>query len=342
MKNSQLISVILPVFNQEKYIGEAIESILNQSYQEFELVIVNDHSTDRTSEIIKNYQDSRIRTFTTKKNLKLATLLNTYITKCKGKYIARMDADDLSMPNRLETQLSFLENNPEVDLVGGYTELFGHKAGKIWKYPLEHESIKTQLLFSNPISHPVAMFRKSSWIKKNIAYDAHFFRYQDYKLWTEAIDLLIFANIPEVLIKHRVYKDQLDDYYSSVEKNNLRLQIWKSILEKKLNIKPTSKQLKIHSHLADLSIPTSDYSIDDYYDWISRLQSANQKTKYYNQKELEQTLETFWYLSGFSTQLSLPQLFKFLRTPLSRSVSNYKKYKLVRYKLSENLVSLFE
>ena len=113
-----LISIILPAYNAEKYLKEAIDSILAQTYTNFELIVINDGSTDKTEEIILSYQDSRIRYIKNEKNLKLIRTLNKGIGLAKGKYIARMDADDISLPHRLKEEVEFMEAHPNIGEIG--------------------------------------------------------------------------------------------------------------------------------------------------------------------------------------------------------------------------------
>jgi glycosyltransferase involved in cell wall biosynthesis len=154
-----LVSVILPVYNAETYIAEAIESILTQSYKNLELILINDGSTDRSLDIMQSYADIRIQIIS-RENRGLVASLNEGIMKAKGKYIARMDADDISLPKRFEEQVAFLEMHPEVGLCGTAVMMFGNKIkGKIWRLPQSDNRIKSELLFSSALAHPTLMMR---------------------------------------------------------------------------------------------------------------------------------------------------------------------------------------
>jgi glycosyltransferase involved in cell wall biosynthesis len=155
------VSVILPAFNAEETIGRAVESILGQSFSGFELIALNDGSTDRTGEILDSYRDSRL-VVVHKPKEGLARTLNRGIGLAKGEYIARMDADDESFPKRLEEQVCFLDRNPEIVLVGTAVQIVTSEDHRIRRFPRRHDEIVRHILKFNPISHPTVMIRK--WV----------------------------------------------------------------------------------------------------------------------------------------------------------------------------------
>ena len=212
------ISVVMSAYNAEKFIKEAIDSILSQTFPDFEFIIINDTSTDSTGSIIESYRDPRILLINNEKNMGLTKSLNIGLNKARGTYIVRMDADDISFPQRFQKQFDFMEQNPDVDVCGSWYEFFGGKTG-IVKHPLSSEKIKATLFFYNCIAHPTVMIRKESFEKYNIRYDEEFFYAQDYELWCREIDRLNFANIPEVLLKYRVTDKQTstDNLYEQIQ-----------------------------------------------------------------------------------------------------------------------------
>lgn len=155
------ISVILPAYNAEKYLHEAIDSILNQTYKNFELIILNDGSTDKTEEIILSYVDPRIRYIKNEENLKLIKTLNKGIVLARGKYIARMDADDISLPDRLEKEFDFMEKHPDISACSSKVyHLRGDKIKKGYFYPcVTPEGCAFCSIFRTPLSHPASFFK---------------------------------------------------------------------------------------------------------------------------------------------------------------------------------------
>ncbi len=152
MKNP-VLNVLMPVYNAEKFLPESIESILNQTFTDFEFIILDDGSTDNSFAIIKEYQskDSRIRVLQNKKNKKLPTSRNILFQETKADYIVWMDADDISMPNRLQVEYDFLQKNPDIDIIGSVI-------GENWRPKTDHK-IKSYLLMGNPLPMPSTMIR---------------------------------------------------------------------------------------------------------------------------------------------------------------------------------------
>ena len=159
----------MPAFNAQEYITHAINSILCQTFKQFELIIIDDKSSDNTWKIIKSFtkKDKRIIAIRNKENVKLSKTLNIGIKEAKGTYIARMDADDWSYPDRLEKQLVFMENNPEIGIVGGTMEIVNVKGETISfrKYPLDDQKIRHKIFLYSQFCHPLIMIRKSILMK---------------------------------------------------------------------------------------------------------------------------------------------------------------------------------
>lgn len=205
MSNSPTISVILPVYNAEKYVCESIDSILNQTFKDFELIILNDGSTDRSAEIINQYLslDSRIKIIHNKENIGLIATLNKGIDLAKGKFIARMDADDVSLPMRFQKQIEFLNQNNSIDIIGTSYEKFGND-NKTIHLTTNPKQIEIELLFHNPICHPSVMLRTKSIIEANLKFESDFIHNEDWAFWLAALSKgLKIANIPDVLLKYR-------------------------------------------------------------------------------------------------------------------------------------------
>lgn len=203
--NKPLVTVLMSVYNGQKFLSEAIESILNQTFKDFEFLIINDGSTDSSRGIILSYNDSRIKLIENQANIGLTRSLNKGIDLAQGKYIARMDADDISLPERLEKQVRFMELNEDVAVCGSCAEIINETKAKIgeFKNPESSDDIKISLFFLNPIVHPTAVMRKNRVVEVG-KYDPCFMRAQDYALW---IKLFLkgyeFYNLQDKLIIYR-------------------------------------------------------------------------------------------------------------------------------------------
>jgi glycosyltransferase involved in cell wall biosynthesis len=211
-----LVSVILPVYNSEKYIFEAIQSILEQTYTNFELLILDDGSTDNTLSIIENFKDERVILFKSEKNFGIVHQLNKGIDNSKGEFIARMDADDISFHERFEKQIDFLINNPNIDVLGTYAEKFGDEIGLLeYKYN-KPKQISFLMNFYCYMLHPTVMMRKT--IFNSCRYSKEYPLAEDFALWCQVDNSKNLHIIEEVLLKYRIHNEQTNQ-------NSIRRQI---------------------------------------------------------------------------------------------------------------------
>ncbi len=202
-----IVSVLLPMYNASLFIQDAVESILVQTFPYFELVIIDDASTDNSLAIVKNIEDERIVIIKKQKNTGYTDSLNYGLTIAKGKFIARMDADDISMPERLEIQVNFLNKNPDIILCGSWFRILN--SNETVKHPITHAEISIALLDYCAIGHPTVMFRKEEFIKNNLYYDKNMEPAEDHDLWVRAIRIGKLQNIPNVLLKYRLHNNQV-------------------------------------------------------------------------------------------------------------------------------------
>lgn len=205
------ISVIMSVYNGEKFLKESVLSILNQTYADFEFIIINDGSTDLSLEILRGFEekDKRIRLIS-RENKGLTPSLNEGIKLAQGEYIARMDSDDISMPERFEKQITFLEKNKDIALCGTWAINIDENGNEIGEYktPITNKEIKKNILFHNPFIHPSVMIRKE--IVNNIGLYNEKIKYaQDYEYWLRMIKKNKVANLDDFLIKYRIAKKSM-------------------------------------------------------------------------------------------------------------------------------------
>lgn len=213
------ISVILPVFNAEKTIAESIESILNQTYKDFELIIINDGSSDKSESIILSFQDERINYFINEKNKGLIFTLNRGIDLANGEYIARMDADDIAYLTRFEKQIKVMEENSDLIVCGTQINSFGEKKNNKFKFVAKENSkeIKLRLVLESALAHPTVFIRRSILIDNNIRYNKDYLHTEDYKLWTDLSTYGNFYNIQEPLLNYRVSETQVSKKWHTIQ-----------------------------------------------------------------------------------------------------------------------------
>jgi O86/O127-antigen biosynthesis beta-1,3-galactosyltransferase len=212
---SPKVAVLLCASNAEKFIREAIESILNQTYRDFEFIIVENGSTDNTWNIIKSYKDSRIKAFQIPLR-QLTFALNFGLIQTKAEYIARMDADDIAMPQRIAFQAAHLDANPDVAVLGTAVEFFYEKKpSKNIALPLTDRDIRRRLPFFFSICHPSVMFRR--FVIMDVGGYCNKINCEDFDLWIRLIrdPKIKFANLPDSLLRYRVHSDQIKGTYIS-------------------------------------------------------------------------------------------------------------------------------
>ena len=199
------LTILMPVFNtKEEYLKEAIESILNQTFKNFELLIINDGSTNNAEEVILSYNDTRIR-YISQENKGISYTRNKGIELANGEYIAFMDSDDISLPTRLEKQVNFLAKNPKVSIVGTWLETFPKK--QLIKMPKTPKVI--DFLVKSSMNQATVMFKKNDFLTYNLKYNENLETAEDYELWTRAIKVLNFANIQEKLYRYRFHEENI-------------------------------------------------------------------------------------------------------------------------------------
>lgn len=210
------ISVVMPVYNtKEEFLHASIKSILNQTYSDFEFIIINDGSTNNAKEVILSYPDSRIKYFE-QENHGLIYTLNKGISLSQGEYIARMDSDDISLPERFAKQVNVLDKNSDIGAVGSYIKLFPTPDFEV-KYAITPTYL--DLLRENQLAHPVVMFRKSVLEQFNLKYNNCLYA-EDYELWSRLIKVSKIYNIPEVLLKYRRHDNTISAIHSDLQSQN--------------------------------------------------------------------------------------------------------------------------
>src|SRR5688500_18170797 len=192
------VSVVMPVYNTARYLRESIESILNQTFSDFEFLIIDDASTDESVAIVRSYSDKRIKLIQKPINTGYTESLNMAIDLAKGKYIARMDSDDLSLNDRFEKQYRYMEQYPEVLVLGGSYQILG--TNDIVSLPVTHQEAAVVSLMHVLVAHPTVFIRKQLFDQYNVRYEKKYEPAEDYGLWTKVDDIGRIENMPYVLM----------------------------------------------------------------------------------------------------------------------------------------------
>ncbi|WP_167320952.1 glycosyltransferase family 2 protein [Desulfomicrobium baculatum] len=304
----------MAVNNGESHLQESIDSILGQSFKNFEFVIIDDGSNDSTWKILCSYaiSDQRIKIFQNHQNLGLASSLNKGLGISKAPYVARMDADDWSFPDRLEIQYEFMKNNLEVAVCGAWIQEY--ESGEIWRYPVNHADIVANLLFNNAIAHPVAMLNMSRLNTIVDGYDESLISSQDYSLWERIVsnNSGLLANIPQPLLRYRTYPQNKRSIYKSKQlenANSVRLRFIH-----RLGIVPREDELLSHIKLAGI-LPIEKYDeVVEISMWADKIIDANRNNRLFSVQHLSNYISYLWYeLFRKYSYLSVLMSFMFLK-----------------------------
>lgn len=276
--NSPKISILLPVYNAEKYLSDCLDSLLRQTFPNFEIIAINDASTDSSLSILYKYSeiDSRIKIYSNKSNLKLAATLNKGIQLASAPLIARMDADDVAFQNRLEYQYNFMLNHPEVAICGTNIKVLG--TNQIWKMPASDSSIRATLVFNSPILHPSVIYRKHIICEHN-GYNENSIYAEDYELWHRLSkdDNIVFANIDIPLVYYRLTDGDKPSSYKEIQINTANTIRKEQI--KMLDITPNNKQMALHIKISLHQNINTLAQLFAAYRWLRLLASSSNSSQ---------------------------------------------------------------
>lgn len=287
------ITVLMPVYNGAAYLDAAIDSILGQTCTDFELLVVDDGSTDDSVAWIQAHSDGRIRLLRQSQNMGLVAALNRGIDEARGEYIARMDADDISLPQRLEKQMTFLDAHPEVGVCGSWMEAFSSTEISVWKAPVDHDEISCRLLFESVLYHPTVMMRRGMIECHGLRYDANYPHAEDYEFWCRCARLFDLANLDQVLLRYRVHKESVGGR-KRAEKLATAGRVRVSQLGK-LGVSPSAGEMVIHNALALWEMPAESGFLDRVQSWLLRLQTTNRERKIFSIPLFDALLAERWY-----------------------------------------------
>lgn len=289
-KEKIMISVIMPTYNTPIImLSQAVESILKQTYSNFEFIIIDDCSTDNTLEYLNSLKDNRIRIIKNIKNLGITASLNIGLNLAKGKYIARMDSDDISFPERLARQLDYMEKHPEVVVCGTWIKAFGNSDYISTRHIPEQEYFRISLLFGNMygLVHPTAFFRASILKNNKILYDEkNLPTAQDYGMWVSCSKYGLIANVEEILLNYRVHDKQI-----SIAKKILQQECSMYVQKQQLqNFFDNVDERMLQKHF---KMCTENNITLETRKWFTLLIKINNEKKIYDLKIFEKFIDDF-------------------------------------------------
>ena len=315
-KNTPRVSVIMPVWNCDSFVGEAVQSIVVQDFPDWELIVVDDASTDQTAKKVISINDPRIRLIQNETNRGVGNSLNTALATSRGEYVARMDGDDISAPDRLSQQVLFMEAHPEVGICGGWMQTFGHRDA-VWRYPTDCEQLRCALLFRSELAHPTVMIRRSAFPEWPNLYRPLEVA-EDYDFWARASNYTQMCALPKILVNYRLHESNI----SKVRQDKIRSanQDIHLLLLHNLAIAATNSELDLHWAIARGDLPTDRQSLSNAEAWLLRLAEANREAQVYKQQPFEYLLFELWFhLSRKFRGRRISKAENFLRSPLART-----------------------
>jgi len=291
---NQKVTVLMPVYNGEQYLRESIESILNQRFSDFEFLIISEYGTSEESlAIIQSYSDARIRHIHNTTRLGLVGSLNLGLKEARGEYIARMDADDISLPKRLELQVKLMDNEKKVGICGTWVETIGDCSGSIFRYPTDSKKIQSRLLFDSPLAHPSVIFRKILLERFGLKYDINDLYAEDWSLWQKSSFIFPIINIPKVLLKYRITEHSISRFNADSQLKVIKIIHKKNIQTLCGDIADTD--IEIHTRLGMWQFTSDRFFIEKSEKWLLKLKYCNNLEKIYPEPEFTYVLAERWF-----------------------------------------------
>jgi len=335
MDKNLTVSIIMPAYNSEKYISVAIESLLAQTFQDFEIIVINDCSTDNTVEKVGSFTDKRVKILQTPQNIGAAGARNLGLQHAQGRYIAFLDADDYAYPIRLEEQVSFLEKNTAIDLVGTWTEVVDEQGKVINSFclslPTHYLSVK--LLFQNCFALSSVMMQN---YLRNVSFDGTYAPAEDYELWVRLVGKANFAILPKILTRYLAHNQGISKVKEDKMKQNVKRIISQQI--SKLGVEIKEKDYELHQAIAHQTFQPSKEFLLDAEAWLQKLLKANQKAKVYQAETFASVLSEYWLkICSAHTYLGWHTVKYFLKSPLRQQLSSKHQIQLLLLSLKNIL-----
>ena len=295
-----LVTVGMAVYNGEEYIREAIASVQAETFTDWELLAVNDCSPDGSADIIRELSDPRIRLVENESNLGLVGVRNLIMDQARGSYVAWLDQDDLTYPERLASQVGFLEDNPEYSLCGSWTatrieHADGSTENVTQRLPASHDEIRAALMFLNPIACNTVTMRRSDFLSRDLWFRPAFGNSLDYDLWSNASDVLRVCNLPTVLGAYRVHGSQTSQGAALERMNAHALQIQAELADRALGIEMTDDDRRWHRLATIAPVVVEDAAhLDHVAAWFGRLRAANVSRAAFDRGQFDRALARQW------------------------------------------------
>lgn len=300
MASHPCVTVLMPVYNGAAYLREAIESILGQTFRDFEFLIIDDGSSDESAAIAASYADRRIRLVANETNLGLPATLNRGLELAQGTYVARMDGDDISTPDRLERQVRYLERHPHVGILGTWAATFGNGQSGVWTPPTRPEAVACATVFTCIMLHPTVMLRRAQLRALGLRYDPRRPYAEDYGLWLNAMQSCALANLPRKLLRYRLHP-------TSFTRRN-----WTPLVEAvravqaeyfhSCGLQLAEEEALAHLQLGHFTAGLPQVPLDRVHAWLMKLAAFNRQSRVWPEPDFHWQLGKSWLFACLSTE----------------------------------------
>ena len=316
-KSKPLVSCVMSTYERYDYLQESVDSILNQTYRNLELIVILEYCKNQAiiEKMLKKLNDSRIKIIKNTERIGFAESLNIGIKAAKGKYIARMDDDDISHLTRFERQVEFLENHGDVGICGTSGNFFGKYQGNI-PVKTDPETLKVTTLFKTPFIHPTVMMRKDMIEHYNLYYDKNYFT-EDYELWSRAVNCFKISNIDCSLLDYRCSDTNSTAGQNEIKIHNSHKAIMKNQLKKYLNLDLTNNEIETIQLRKDIITNSANQKeiICLRKEVLKKIINANNITNYYDKKVLEKILQEEFAYNNINIKRVLKHIIKKIISP---------------------------
>lgn len=313
---SPRITVLMPVYNGAAYVVEAARSILSSSFRDFQLLAINDGSTDDSEARLQSIDDRRLSIISNPVNMGVVKTLNRGMDLADGEFVARMDADDICMPKRLAQQIEFMEANPQIGVCGTWATAFGSGPKRVLRGPLTPAKIHARLFGFNALVHPTVVLRRSFFLRHELRFAVDAVHAEDLDLWMRAAECFPLANIPVVGLRYRVHANQIASRYAAEEQKTVdRLRARQLAL---LIPGATDAEVTLHLSTFDVVKPLTHSELVAVGQWLARLEDANEGLQRYDLTAFRALLADRWLNAAYrSVPLSVEAWHIWRRMPLA-------------------------
>jgi len=307
----------MPAYNTENYISQAIKSVLNQTHEDFELIIINDGSTDNTKQIINSFDDDRIVYIENEKNSGIVFSRNKGLKLATGKYIGMLAAEDIAYPEKFKEQIDFLQNNKDFGMVGSWAKFIDENGEKLpgsWKLTASPEMIPAIMLFKNYFLQSAVLYRKECISK--FSFKEGFDILEDYLIWLEIIKEYKAWNLPKYLVKYRIHSGGVTKKHTD-EKLLKEKKVFQILFEQ-LKIDVTEQEMEMHLLIRDNRPITKIRTLKSIESWMLKILERNNELKIYNHQMLKKVMFNRWTkVCSKASGLHIKMLYYFFASQIS-------------------------